>query len=69
MDFILLKGTAHLKLAHPDSDSTRLRADGPDRFDRLSGPAVASNELGTVQLRDEGIDALEKGASQPLVGP
>jgi hypothetical protein len=40
--------------------------DGPDRFDRLAGPAVAINELGTVQPRDEGIDTVEKGAIQSL---
>jgi hypothetical protein len=66
MAFTLIKGTYHLKLGHPDGDSMRFLADRPDLFDRLAGPPVAIKELGTVQLRYEGIDTVEKGAIQPL---
>jgi hypothetical protein len=66
MGFTLIKGTYYLKLGHPDGDSMRFLADRPDLFDRLAGPPVGMKELGTVQLRYEGIDTVEKGAIQPL---
>lgn len=66
MGFTLIQGTYYLKLGHPDGDSMRFLADRPDLLDRLAGPPVGFKEQGTVQLRYEGIDTVEKGAIQPL---
>lgn len=68
MGFILIKGTFHLSAGVPDGDSVRFMADDDRLFDRLSGRRVEFKTDGTVQLRYEGIDTIEKAAIQPLSG-
>jgi endonuclease YncB( thermonuclease family) len=70
MPFTLIKGSFHPKAGIPDGDSVRFKADNLALWARLEGAPV---ELGkgpltkdTVQLRLEGIDAIEKGATKPL---
>lgn len=64
MPFILIKGRFKPGAGTPDGDSVRFLADDLKLWDRLEGKPV---ELGkgvttkdTVQLRFEGIDAIEK---------
>lgn len=68
MGFILIKGTFHLDAGIPDGDSVRFMADDDRLFDRLRGRRVEFKSGGTVQLRYEGIDTIEKSATQPLSG-
>ncbi len=68
MGFILIKGTFHLDAGIPDGDSVRFMADDDRLFDRLRGRRVEFKSDGTVQLRYEGIDTVEKAAIQPLAG-
>lgn len=51
----------------PDGDSVRFKPDNLDLLENLEGvkPRVSST-TGSVQLRFEGIDAIEKGAIKPL---
>jgi endonuclease YncB( thermonuclease family) len=70
MPFILIKGRFTPAAGVPDGDSVRFLADDLDLWSKLEGAPV---QLGTgvetkdtVQLRFEGIDAIEKGATQPL---
>jgi len=70
MPFTLIKGRFVPKAGVPDGDSVRFRADDPELWKKLEGNPVklgtGAQTLGTVQLRLEGIDAIEKGAIQPL---
>ena len=70
MPFTLLKGHFKPEVGVPDGDSVRFRADNLALWNKLEGRAVAIGTgvetLGTAQLRLEGIDAIEKGAIQPL---
>jgi endonuclease YncB( thermonuclease family) len=70
MPFTLIRGTYKPNAGTPDGDSLRFLADDLALWKKLEGAPV---ELGTgaetkntVQLRLEGIDAIEKGAIQPL---
>lgn len=70
MEFTLIKGRFVPLAGIPDGDSVRFRADNINLWSRLEGvrPKLGrSNRVkDTVQLRFEGIDALEKGALKPL---
>lgn len=68
MSFVLIKGSFHLDSGIPDGDSVRFMADDDRLFDRLRGRRVEFKSDGTVQLRYEGIDTVEKAAVQPLAG-
>ena len=72
MSFVLIKGRFVPKAGTPDGDSVRFRADDPTLWKRLEGrPVVLGTGLetkDTVQLRLEGIDAIEKAATEPLAG-
>ncbi|SFB39516.1 hypothetical protein SAMN03159496_03413 [Rhizobium sp. NFR07] len=68
MSFWLLKGRFAPQLGQPDGDSVRFIPDDPAPLFRLRrrGAAPGINaENGSVQLRYEGIDCLEKAAIQP----
>ena len=71
MPFTLIKGHFKPLVGEPDGDSVRFLADQPALWDRLEGkpaelgPPGAPTE-GTAQLRFEGIDSVEKRATQPL---
>lgn len=71
MPFLLIKGRFMPQAGIPDGDSVRFRADNRNLWAKLEGTLP---ELGksawikdTVQLRFEGIDAIEKGAIKHLV--
>ncbi len=64
-EFFIIKGTFCPKEGIPDGDSVRFKADNNSLFRKLKG-IVDIKEDGTVQLRYEGIDAIEKQALQPL---
>lgn len=70
MPFVLIKGRFVPQAGVPDGDSIRFRAANLELWSRLEGkPARVSTSgptAGTVQLRLEGIDAIEKLAIQPL---
>lgn len=70
MPFTLIKGKFKPEAGIPDGDSVRFEADNPKLWDKLEGRPVAfgagPKTKGTVQLRFEGIDSIEKGAIQPL---
>lgn len=70
MPFTLIKGTFTPQAGIPDGDSVRFRADNRNLWAKLKGtpPELGKNARikDTVQLRFEGIDAIEKGAVQPL---
>jgi endonuclease YncB( thermonuclease family) len=70
MPFLLIKGRFIPQAGIPDGDSVRFHADNGNLWAKLKGTPP---ELGksawikdTVQLRFEGIDAIEKGAVEPL---
>jgi hypothetical protein len=70
MPFTLIAGRYKPKAGFPDGDSARFLADDLSLWSKLEGRPV---KLGTgvktkdtVQLRFEGIDAIEKGATKPL---
>jgi len=64
LKFTLIKGSFKPKTGQPDGDSVRFQADDPTLWDRIPGHP---NKIGSsVQLRFEGIDALEKRAITPL---
>lgn len=69
MPFTLLKGTFKPSAGFPDGDSVRFAPDDPSPLFALPrrgrSPRVNQNN-GTVQLRYEGIDALEKDAKEPF---
>jgi endonuclease YncB( thermonuclease family) len=66
MGFTLIKGTFQLEAGIPDGDSVRFMADDDLLFDQLAGRPVEFRTDGTVMLRYEGIDAIEKTAIQPF---
>ncbi|MCB4823874.1 hypothetical protein [Roseicella aerolata] len=59
MPFTLIKGSFHVVGYAPDGDSIRFGPDDPTLLDDLIGPAAELNSQLHVQLRIEGIDALE----------
>lgn len=71
MAFSLLKGRFAPELGRPDGDSVRFIPDDPAPLFHLrrrgSAPKINA-ENGSVQLRYEGIDCLEKAAIQPHSG-
>jgi hypothetical protein len=67
MAFFIIKGVFNPESGVPDGDSVRFLADDDSLFDRLDG-RVDFKSGGEVQLRYEGIDALEKAAIKPFVG-
>jgi hypothetical protein len=70
MPFTLIKGRFKPKAGIPDGDSVRFLADNSNLWNDLEGSPVefgtGSKTKGTVQLRFEAIDAIEKGAIKPL---
>lgn len=70
MPFTLIKGKYKPLAGIPDGDSVRFRAANLDLWKRLEGAPVklgtGPDTKDTVQLRLEGIDAIEKGAIKPL---
>lgn len=68
MPFVLIKGTFHVVGYSPDGDSVKLKAGSASNWAKLSGRKAKKNQKGHVQLRFEGIDALEthfRGTHQP----
>lgn len=65
MPFVLIQGTFEPTSGIPDGDSVRFSADDDTLFDKLDGRTEFKSG-GQVQLRYEGIDALEKAAIQPF---
>lgn len=68
MPFILIKGTFHVVGYSPDGDSVKFKADNPDNWKKIEGRPKLSNTKGHVQLRFEGIDALETHFRSPVEG-
>ena len=70
MPFILIKGRFKPKAGVPDGDSVRFLANNINLWKKLEGrPAklgTGPDTKNTVQLRFEGIDAIEKAATKPL---
>jgi hypothetical protein len=70
MPFVAIKGRFKPEAGVPDGDSVRFLANNNAHWKKLEGrPAEIGTGVetkGTVQLRFEGIDAIEKGAQQPL---
>lgn len=68
MPFTLLKGTFEPSLGRPDGGSLRFVADNPDPIFRLKrrgwGPEINESN-GSIQLRYEGIDTMERRALEP----
>jgi endonuclease YncB( thermonuclease family) len=65
MPFLTIKGVFNPQSGIPDGDSVRFLADDDSLFDRLEGQVEFKSD-GEVQLRYEGIDALEKAAIKPF---
>ncbi len=65
MGFTLIKGTFHVKNYSPDGDSLRFQANSRASWDLLDGQPVRINAREHVQLRLEGIDALETHYTVP----
>jgi endonuclease YncB( thermonuclease family) len=65
MPFLTIKGVFNPLSGIPDGDSVRFLADDDSLFDRLEGRVEFKSD-GEVQLRYEGIDALEKAAIKPF---
>ena len=70
MPFTLIRGRYRPLAGEPDGDSVRFLADNLDLWNRLEGrPArlgTGTSTRNTVQLRLEGVDAIERGAIRPL---
>jgi hypothetical protein len=66
MPFVLIKGTFFPGVGIPDGDSVRFAADDLSLWDRLDGRVDDPGTNDTLQLRFEGIDSIEKTATQPL---
>src|SRR3954471_24978466 len=64
MPFTLIKGSFRPAAGTPDGDSVRFEPDDPDLMRSIPGVRMPAGQT-TVQLRYEGIDALEKKAIQP----
>lgn len=65
MPFLTIKGVFNPQSGIPDGDSVRFLADDDSLFDLLEGRVEFKSD-GEVQLRYEGIDALEKAAIKPF---
>lgn len=65
MAFLIIKGVFNPKNGFPDGDSVRFLADDDSLFGQLEG-RVEFKSGGEVQLRYEGVDALEKAAIKPF---
>jgi endonuclease YncB( thermonuclease family) len=65
MPFLTIKGIFNPENGVPDGDSVRFLAEDDSLFDQLDG-SVEFKSGGEVQLRYEGIDALEKAAIKPF---
>jgi endonuclease YncB( thermonuclease family) len=65
MSFLIIKGVFNPQNGLPDGDSVRFLADDDTLLDQLEGQ-VDIKSGGEVQLRYEGIDALEKSAKKPF---
>jgi endonuclease YncB( thermonuclease family) len=63
MPFLLIQGVFHPHSGHPDGDSVRFQASQPQLFQQLPQQITIKGN-GEVQLRYEGLDALEKKAIQ-----
>lgn len=59
MSFTLVKGTFHVVGFSPDGDSVRFEADNAKNWDKITGRHKVKLANGRVQLRFEGVDALE----------
>src|SRR5512136_1543127 len=70
MPFTLIKGCFKPGAGVPDGDSVRFLANDLSLWGKLEGKPVklgtGVQTKNTAQLRFEGIDAIEKGAMQPL---
>lgn len=69
MPFTLIKGRFRPKAGVPDGDSVRFLANDLNLWKRLEGSVqigTGAETKSTVQLRFEGIDAIEKGAIKAL---
>ncbi|MBI3807433.1 MAG: hypothetical protein HY281_07955 [Nitrospirae bacterium] len=70
MPFFVIKGRFKPEVGIPDGDSVRFQANHPVLWKKLDGaPArlgTSDKSKNTAQLRFEGIDAIEKKATQPL---
>jgi endonuclease YncB( thermonuclease family) len=70
MPFFLIRGRYLPGLGIPDGDSVRFRADDKSLWKKLEGTPVRFGQgpktKNTVQLRFEGIDAIEKKATEVL---
>ena len=68
MPFILILGTFKPDTGRPDGDTIRFVPDNPMLvflLERRGRPPGINQDNGTVSLRYEGIDAMEKGARSP----
>ncbi len=65
MSFLTIKGVFNPQSGFPDGDSVRFLAEDDTLFDQLEGQ-IDIKPGGEVQLRYEGIDALEKSAKNPF---
>lgn len=68
MPFLLIKGTFHPATGVPDGDTVRFAADNTDllfRLEQRGRPPRLNGGNGTIALRYEGIDAMERDARQP----
>jgi endonuclease YncB( thermonuclease family) len=65
MPFLTIKGVFNPQSGIPDGDSVRFLADDDSLFDLLEGQVDFRSD-GEVQLRYEGIDALERAAIKPF---
>jgi endonuclease YncB( thermonuclease family) len=69
MPFVVIKGTFSPALGMPDGDSLRFVPDDPSpiyKLRRRGVPPKINPDNGSIQLRYEGIDALEKAVVSPF---
>lgn len=69
MPFLMIPGKFAPDFGRPDGDSLRFIPDDPEplfRLKRRGAPPKINNTNGSIQLRYEGIDTLEKSAIQPF---
>jgi hypothetical protein len=68
MPLLLIKGTFKPATGVPDGDTVRFAPDNPDlvfKLRRQGRPPRLNIENGTIPLRYEGVDAMERDARQP----
>lgn len=65
MGFVLIKGTFTPGAGIPDGDTTRFVPNNSAHLSRLTGRKAKVSAAGSVSLRLEGIDAIEKAAVKP----